>query len=66
LCKRIVEFHGGTIWVTSRPDEGAVFSFRLPASAADSASVQGVTRPDRVLSLVHRGAAIGSDEPFNL
>jgi signal transduction histidine kinase len=47
LCKRIVEFHGGTIWVVSQPGMGATFSFRLPCSAATpgmlSAAAPGLT-----------------------
>ena len=31
LCERIIERHGGDIWVDSAPGEGATFSFVLPA-----------------------------------
>ncbi len=32
IVKRIVEAHGGSVWVSSQPGAGAAFSVRLPAS----------------------------------
>jgi signal transduction histidine kinase len=46
LCKKIIEYHGGTIWIDTSYSEGTRFRFTLPAESTAEPDLSPVALPE--------------------
>jgi C4-dicarboxylate-specific signal transduction histidine kinase len=47
ICRSIIEFHDGRLWVEPNPGGGTIFNFTLPMEVVDAPSAQSESRVQR-------------------
>jgi PAS domain S-box-containing protein len=67
ICKRLVDLQGGTIGVTSEPDNGSVFTFSIEYSmpAEEPRTAESGTASDSMNALVGKKILVAEDNKIN-
>lgn len=65
LCQGIIESHGGTIWVTSAPEQGSTFRVELPVVEVPTSAERPSNR-DAELPSLHRLAILLVDDEISI
>jgi light-regulated signal transduction histidine kinase (bacteriophytochrome) len=64
MCKKIVEFHGGRMWLDHSAPEGATFRWTVPVQQISTNSDEERTTDDRVAAEPADRGAVGGGRPW--